>query len=364
MRIKNLRGDSVDELLQEIKEEFSEDVQLMGSRSVRRPGFWGWFRPRQVEITVAIPDRSELQQQNSRKMEPKCKSDAIRTSPKSSCHSGENQSKTIPCKAESPDASQREDKNKELPETGEMNHLLNQGVPKEWAYRLVRRLQTGDNGNPLRKQELWPRSTPIKVPTNEQGDCLVVALVGPTGSGKTTTCAKLAAMMSLREEMQVGLITLDTFRIGAVEQLRSYSRILKVPLEVVFEPDELQTAVKRLLHCRVIFVDTAGRSHRNKERVTELEKFLHQIELDETHLVLNVDTTEKKADSVFGVYRDIGFDRLLLTKIDESEAPGRAVALANRAGVPLSYISTGQNVPGDIGQAPEVLSELLLKEMV
>ncbi len=350
MRVQKFRGDSVDKLLRRIKQKLGTDVQLMGSRSVRQPGLLGWFRPRQVEITVAIPERhgSDRRMTAGAEDKPQDKDDA---KDKGGAGSGEAVGSSG-----SPDNSDAACH----PEGEVESILMSRGVPRKWAHLLGRRVRGGSNGHLIR--DVWPRNAAIHPPEGE--DPRIVALVGPTGAGKTTTCAKLAAEASLGKQKRVGLVTLDTFRIGAVEQLRSYARILRVPLEVVFDPGELSGAFKRLSDCHLVFVDTAGRSHRDDDRIQDLKQFLGPQNVHETHLVLSVDTEKKQAAAIFGAYRDVGYNRLLLTKIDESESPGKALALAQQSGVPLSYIATGQDVPGDIGTAPEVLDNFLLRGVI
>ncbi|MFO8059396.1 MAG: GTPase, partial [Bacillota bacterium] len=192
----------------------------------------------------------------------------------------------------------------------------------------------------------------------------VIALVGPTGAGKTTTCAKLAARMALGEGVRVGLLTQDTYRIGAVEQLRKYARILEMDLEVVFTPGEMGPALRRLGDSQVVLIDTAGHNPRDRRWMERLREFLAAAAADEVHLVLSAATATEDARAVMAHYRKVAYNRLLLTKIDETDRPGRAVALARDAGVPLSYVCTGQEVPDDIGPASDVLSGLLLRGVV
>ena len=127
-------------------------------------------------------------------------------------------------------------------------------------------------------------SGPIMTEANK---CRVVALVGPTGVGKTTTIAKLAANYRLREKRRVGLITVDTYRVAAVEQLRTYADIIDLPMEVVATPREMREAVARMSHLDLVLMDTAGRSPRDEVRIQELKSMLSEAEPDEVHLVLS-----------------------------------------------------------------------------
>jgi len=191
----------------------------------------------------------------------------------------------------------------------------------------------------------------------------VVAFVGPTGVGKTTTIAKLAAHFALRERSRVGLITLDTYRIAAVEQLRTYAKIIDVPLEIVLSPSELCEAVARLAGCSVVLVDTAGRSQRDRLKINDLKAFFEKHRPAQTHLVVSVtsdgaaleDTLEK-----FSVYRP---DCVLLTKLDELPACGKLLDAIRTVNRPVSYVTTGQDVPDDIEVAhPQQLAALIAGE--
>ncbi len=178
----------------------------------------------------------------------------------------------------------------------------------------------------------------------------VVALVGPTGVGKTTTIAKLAAACRFRDGLSVGLLTTDSFRMAAVEQLRSYAEILKIPLEVVIEPEEMQDALHRLKDHDVILIDSAGRSRRDRERLGQLQAFLDAAEPDETHLVLSTTSGERTMLRDADAFSSLGADRVVLTKLDETDGFGVILNVIRRLGTRISFVTTGQEVPDDIEQ--------------
>jgi flagellar biosynthesis protein FlhF len=192
-----------------------------------------------------------------------------------------------------------------------------------------------------------------------------VALVGPTGVGKTTTLAKLAATLALRGGAggpgpRVGLLTTDTFRIAAVEQLARYAEILTVPFRAVREPAELRAAMDAAA-CDVWLLDTAGRSPRDEARLAELAPFLQAFAPDETHLVLAAPTGGAAQSAAWQHFARLQPTRLLLTKLDEATQFGFVLELAARARLPISYLTAGQQVPDDLEVAtPERLVSLVL----
>lgn len=175
-----------------------------------------------------------------------------------------------------------------------------------------------------------------------------IALIGPTGVGKTTTIAKLAANFGLRQNRRVGLITLDTYRIAAVEQLRTYAHIIDVPLEVAVSPEHLRSALQRMQDCDVILIDTAGRSQRDTIKLRELQSFFRVARPDEVHLVLSATSGESVLHDAIERFRPVGIDRVILTKLDEAIGFGVILSVLQKAEAQLSYVTTGQDVPDDI----------------
>lgn len=178
-----------------------------------------------------------------------------------------------------------------------------------------------------------------------------VAFIGPTGVGKTTSIAKIAAMLRLRHGLQVGLVTADTYRIAAVEQLRTYAQILALPLEVAMQPDDLTAACERLASCDVVLIDTAGRSQNDKSRLAELGEFLRAGAADEVHLVLSATSSERALLREAAAFGALGVDRIVLTKLDEAAGFGTLLSVTRKLGMRISFVTTGQEVPKDLEPA-------------
>lgn len=201
-------------------------------------------------------------------------------------------------------------------------------------------------------------------PAEERQKTRTLVLIGPTGVGKTTTIAKLAAKAKINERRSVGLITIDNFRIAAVDQLEKYAQIIGLPLIVATTPEELQAAVEefRARSTDLIFVDSAGRSPRDELKMAELRDFLAAVPDTEVHLVVSTTIHGKTMLSVANRFAGVGFHRLILTKVDETISFGSLVSALVSIGRPVSYVTDGQNVPDDIVAAdPERLADLVLK---
>lgn len=184
-------------------------------------------------------------------------------------------------------------------------------------------------------------------------DTRILYIAGPTGVGKTTTIAKLAAEQLFKQGRKVGLITSDTYRISAVEQLRTYAAILNVPLEVVQSPGDMQRAMSRLEGCDLILMDTAGRNYRNEMLVAELQSLLAKELKSETYLVLSLTSKSGDMKRITEHFSKYQLDKVIFTKLDETGSYGPLFNLLKEYPLALSYLSNGQNVPDDLLMASE-----------
>ena len=238
--------------------------------------------------------------------------------------------------------------------------LLEAEVPEVLARRLVRHVADGLEPDQVHRpgalrdamREAVELFVPIAPPIAAvAGTRRVVALVGPTGVGKTTTVAKLAANFKLAQGFRPGLVTVDTYRIAAVEQLRTYAEIIDLPLAVANAPGEMLKAIDELGDVDLVLIDTAGRSPRDEVKIRELADFLAEARPDEVHLVLSAVAGERSLRSAVERFAMVHADRLILTKLDEADGLGGLLAVLGQADRPVSYITTGQAVPDDIEPA-------------
>lgn len=179
-----------------------------------------------------------------------------------------------------------------------------------------------------------------------------IFFIGPTGVGKTTTIAKIASQYKMKHNAKIAFLTADTYRIAAVEQLRTYANILGIPLEVVYTEEDLEKAQSKYVNFDLVFVDTAGRSHRSREQRDDLESLLNVIpdENKEIYLVLSATTKYKDLIRITEVYSDIANYNLIFTKLDETGSIGNLFNIRMLTNAPLSYVTFGQNVPDDINK--------------
>ncbi len=236
-------------------------------------------------------------------------------------------------------------------------HLLAQDVAEDLAGEIIRNLRMGLTGQQLadreliraRMLELVAASIKVAAPVVEpDGRARVIALIGPTGVGKTTTIAKLAANFKLREKKRVGLITIDTYRIAAVDQLRTYAEIIDVPLQTVLTAGELHQTVRSMRDLDVVLIDTAGRSQNDRLRLNQLRSFLSAAEADEVHLVVSSTANRKCAVNTLERFIPLGANRVIMTKLDEAATFGALLNISAAGKVDMSYVTAGQDVPEDI----------------
>lgn len=363
MSTKSYRAGSMREALALVRRDLGGEAVILGTREIRRRGFLGWGRRELVEVIAARDTPPSAPRRRA-------------------TGSGSARERAgVPSPAvEPPDGLNAELRRlhelvEELSRQGRIDHLLPEvpvelvptystlveaEVPEALARRLVRnvaeRLEPDETGRPeaVRQalREAVEACLPIAPPIPAvPGTRRVVALVGPTGVGKTTTVAKLAANFKLAQGLRVGLVTVDTYRIAAIEQLRTYAEIIALPLAVANDPGEMRAAIESLGEVDLVLIDTAGRSPRDEVRIRELADFLAKARPDEVHLVLSTTGGERSLRAAVERFAIVHADRLILTKLDEADGLGGVLAVIGQADRPVSYLTTGQAVPDDIEPA-------------
>lgn len=186
----------------------------------------------------------------------------------------------------------------------------------------------------------------------EENKLKFIFFIGPTGVGKTTTIAKIASILKLNQKAKVALLTSDTYRIAAVDQLRTYANILGIPMKVIYNEEEMKVALEDFKDFDAVLIDTAGRSHKSREQRDDIERLINSVSEDarETYLVLSATTKYKDLIRITENYSEITNYRLIFTKLDETISVGNIFNIRMLTNADLSYITWGQNVPDDIGK--------------
>lgn len=243
--------------------------------------------------------------------------------------------------------------------------LRAQALPEPLVIRVLDRVASEVRGADLEEIEAVMRAAAVGavaslLPTSAAhepfrrgaaGRPWVVALAGPTGVGKTTTLAKVAAGWRMQRGLRVGLIAADAFRVGAFEQLRTYARIIDAPVRAADGRASALSALEALAECDVVLVDTPGRGHRDAARIAEVADLVEAVRADETHLVLPGTAGAQALEEASTAFARVRPTRVVLSKLDESEGLGALVGAVRVGGIPASWFTTGQEVPDDLERA-------------
>ena len=361
------------------KDELGSDALILSIKSVKPKGFWRWFRRPYVEVTAALDDNKEqpgltgnkelaedkelaefksfLSGLSQKQREFEAKTAEALPKPAESVlavHSGKGKAAAEPLK-------HRE----EQPETAEAaepqvligqviyEQLTENEVDDRLADQLVAELlESGrdfslEEGLNMVYRRLVKELSDIRPIRLENGRPRPVFFIGSTGVGKTTTIAKLASLFTLEKKCKVALITADTYRIAAVEQLRTYANILNIPIKVIYKEEEIAGCMEEFADYDLILIDTAGRSYQDTKHLQELKELLEKVEDKQVYLVLSLSTKNSDLKKTVAAYDFADFS-LIFTKLDETLAYGGILNLKQATGRPLSYVTTGQNVPEDI----------------
>lgn len=250
------------------------------------------------------------------------------------------------------------------------SQLLDHEVREEYADQIIREVERSiekdssvDNAlSNVYQKIILKLGQPLPI-TYSKGKTKYIFFIGPTGVGKTTTIAKIASSLKLNLKVKVAMVTLDTYRIAAVEQLRTYANILGVPIRVVYSTDEMDSVKEEFSEYDIVLIDTAGRSHKYKEQVDDIANIVNSIDdsQKEVYLVLSATTKYKDLVHIVETYGKVANYRLIFTKLDETSTIGNILNIRMLTNAPLSYMTWGQNVPDDIGKvnAQKVAKQLL-----
>ncbi len=419
------KGATLDEAYQAMRRDLGPAATVVRTAQVREGGLWGFFARTVIEVTATVPAATAPSRPLSpaeRKYAAQSSlgddqtvnetvayfqrlvSDAqkrIGASPSEPprpaaaapvASSRETLAPVLPFKRPQDTATSRDDLRREVQEMRQMlqvlmaetpgagiasefvpyyRDLLERGVSRNLAAALMADVSRDSDTSILRDPRVFAERLKVeirkRIPVTggiglSAGACRVVACIGPTGVGKTTNLAKLAAHYAVRERARVALVTADTYRIGATEQLKIYANIIGLPMTVAEDPKAMASAIRACRDCDLVLIDTAGGSQFNMRQISELKETLGAAQPDEVMLVLGANTQLEELRNIVTNFKCLDPKSLFFTKLDETRRFGVMFSLIAEAGLPLGYLSTGQNVPDDIALArPAALANLIVE---
>ncbi len=398
MIIKKFTGKTEAEATEAAKKELGSTLVIMNVREVKKKGLFAFLLPKQIEVTAALEEEAparpqygsilrttadkeiRTEQQNllaknsTENIEKKL--DSLQTLLESQLNNRQSEKEeSANAKTQDvTDAEEKEDKTQDMaaaekkeeeknPEQDKFIRLLyNKMLDNEMDEKYVNSIL--EDASKTKKADLpfdyllaniyqkmvlkFGKSEGIT--PSEEGPRIVL-FIGPTGVGKTTTIAKLAGRYCVEEKKKVALLTADTYRIAAAEQLRTYANILETPFRIIYTPEELQAAVEDYWDCDYIFIDTAGRSHQNTDQLEKMKEMVAALKRPESYqvfLVLSATTKYRDLQKIADCYGKIADFELIFTKLDETEAVGNLLNMKLYTDAPIAYVTCGQNVPDDM----------------
>lgn len=404
MIIKKFQAKTENEAVENAKKELGNGVVIMNVRNVKKKGLPGLFGRQNVEVTVALEEENERQYSSrtapfqeeptpppmtaleqlakvqERAMKQKLtaqensaagstvvnnaleeKLDSLETLLKKQLDSDEKE-KEKEKEKENTESKGEEPEEEESEQIQFMkllyNTMIDNEVNEKYANQIIEEAEKNAKPNmPFDYclvniyQKMILRFGQAKIIEPSEEGPKVVFFVGPTGVGKTTTIAKVASKKCVDEKKKVALLTTDTYRIAAAEQLRTYANILEVPFRIIYSPAEIETAYHEFENFDYIFVDTAGHSHHNEEQKENSNIMIHSLDeltTPEVYLVLSATTKYRDLVSIADTYKQMTDYKLIFTKLDETTSLGNLLNLRLYTGASMSYVTCGQNVPEDI----------------
>lgn len=400
MTINKFQGKSKEEAMEKARQEFGENVVIMNVKEIKPKGLFRAFKASTYEVTAAVEEKeafsnTQNMMQSSKKFHeginlaadekinvaPPRKEEerppiSRRTVPHSSdilpetSNDGEkkleerleNLSSILEEKLKS---NRKEDELSKAPTSEELNFvrilystLLNNEVNEKYVNQILDEVEhfvrPGSNvdmilSNVYQKLILrFGQPHPIEFTGKKPK---VIFFIGPTGVGKTTTIAKIASKYKVEMNKKVAFLTADTYRIAATEQLRVYANILDAPMSIIYSQEELNSAIDRVKDYDIVFVDTAGFSHKNESQRDDIKNLIQGMKKEyekEVYLVLSATTKYKDLVEISDIYREISDYKLIFTKLDETTTFGNILNIKLHSGAELSYVTNGQNVPEDM----------------
>jgi len=370
MQIKKFLAPTLKQATVQMKSELGGDAVILGTRVVLKEDKYG--SKKMFEITAGVDDDQAVSKPNVQNRKAPVKENFAEELKKLSNKiyvnpAAQNSLKTIPAKKVNRNtlkqrhANLLEDELKEIVDT-----LFHREVQKTIVSSIINQLKKNKDFLDTTNIDSYVLSSiSSMIPTynfevNKKNKPKKVALVGPTGVGKSTCIAKLAVISKILHNLNVGLISIDTYRLGALDQLRIFSEVSNIDMLVAYEPADMPRLMNSFKDKDIIFIDTAGRSQRNTEHLKVNREFLTSCGVDETYLVLSTTSTTKNLFDVAEKFKIFKYNSVIFTKIDEAVTHGNILNIITQFDIPVSFLTNGQVIPDDIISAdPEFISKMI-----
>ncbi|MBT2649598.1 flagellar biosynthesis protein FlhF [Bacillus sp. ISL-34] len=363
MKVKKYLAPSMNEAMKRIRAELGSDAVILSSKAVYNGGFLGLFKKRNIEVIAAREPVSRpihaVTKQKSKKLPSKLDMASHVPEPNEGNRESADLLKEIEGLKDMIKSLQIYSPDRKYPGKLEKIHeyLTEQEVDISLRSKIMDELlekwfvfkqQSTDE-----EVQVWLEEAMFgileKVENGKPGlQKRYINIVGPTGVGKTTTLAKVAAETMLKHDKKVAFITTDTYRIAAIDQLKTYAKILNVPIEVAYNLEDFKRAAERFSHYDFVFIDTAGRNFRNPQYVKDLNEIIHFTDEMETYLVLSLTSKQKDMEDIYRQFAAIPIKQVIFTKADETSTFGPIFNFIHTHKLGAAYITDGQNVPDDI----------------
>ncbi len=362
----------MNEALKEVRRNLGEDAVILRTRKVRRGGLLSFLSKEMIEVIAASPDRTQITEPKPQNQSKRLKKGLDAQASSEIIQDLRDEIKDLKGNVYEIAEQVKYDKMPSLPTNlkAAYKRMIMSGVEERLASRLVQELNLNLTGNDLAVDNLVNKSLHSTVKNYLQirppqglsnSEQKVFALIGPTGVGKTTTLAKLVTSYRHWGKGDNVLISADTYRIAAIEQLKTFAAIAGMPMEAVYQPEGMKNTLNRHTGRDGIFIDTAGRSPTDKDKLDELSDFLEAAQPTDVLLCLSVTTRFEEQMAIIERYRAMKPTGIVFTKLDESRGLGPVLNAALEASLPLTYLTFGQNVPDDIITADsDLIAKIIL----
>ncbi|MGG4169800.1 flagellar biosynthesis protein FlhF [Rossellomorea vietnamensis] len=371
MKVKKYTAPSMNEAMKKVRAELGDDAVILNSKVSYTGGFIGLFKKKVIQVIAAIDpevenEKLEISRVKTKRASTSVIQPALEKEQKTEHDSNRlvevelKELKQMISSMKSRDHFEKfSDDVKEV-----LLHLKKQDVSDSTLFQLGDAMEekiTSESVQAVNKDE-WAHKEVKRFFHQYLKEITFggisysrkyINVIGPTGVGKTTTLAKMAAEAVIEKRMKIAFITTDTYRIAAIEQLKTYAGLLNVPVEVVYKMEDFKKAIEKFVDYDHVFIDTAGRNFRERKYVEDLQKIIDFDQHMETYLVLSLTSKERDMREIISQFSSIDIDRFIFTKSDETSSYGSMINMISEAKIGAAYVTNGQDVPEDITEVEE-----------